>query len=119
MKRLTRVIAMLALALSAVDGGNDRVLAQGRDQDSAATKTRGSRARASNRLYIVRMAELPVALYDGGLSSYPATRPPRGQKIDPDSANVSRYAGYLDGRHSQVVNRVGGRKVYDLKYTYN
>jgi subtilisin family serine protease len=119
MKRVIRVIALLALALSAVDGGNDRVLAQGRDQDSAATKTRGARARASNKLYIVRMAELPVALYDGGLSSYPATRPPRGQKIDPASPNVSRYASYLDGRHSQVLGRVGGRKVYDLKYTYN
>jgi subtilisin family serine protease len=119
MKRLTRVIAMLALALSAVDGTSDQLLAQGRDRDSAATKTRDSRARASNRLYIVRMAELPVALYDGGLSSYPATRPPRGQKIDPESPNVSRYASYLDGRHTQVINRVGGRKVYDLKFTYN
>jgi subtilisin family serine protease len=119
MKRLTRVIAILALALSAVDAGNDRVLAQGRDQDSAATKWRGSRNRASNKLYIVRMAELPVALYDGGLPAYAATRPPRGQKFDPNSPDVSRYAGYLDGRHSQVVGRVGGRKVYDLKYTYN
>jgi subtilisin family serine protease len=119
MKRLTRVIAMLALALSAVEGGNDRVLAQGPDRDSAATKTRGSRSRASNKLYIVRMAELPVALYDGGLASYPATRPPRGEKLDPESPNASRYASYLDGRHSQVLNRVGGRKVYDLRYTYN
>ncbi|HVQ12093.1 MAG TPA: protease inhibitor I9 family protein, partial [Vicinamibacterales bacterium] len=119
MKRLTRVIAILALALSAVDGGNDRVLAQGREQDSAATKSRGSRNRASNKLYIVRMAELPVALYDGGLPSYAATRPPRGQKFDPNSPDVSRYAGYLDGRHSQVIGRVGGRKVYDLRYTYN
>jgi subtilisin family serine protease len=120
MKRLTRVIAILALALSAVDAGNDRVLAQGRDQDSAATKSRGSRNRASNKLYIVRMAELPVALYDGGLQSYPATRPPRGQKLDPNSADASRYASYLDGRHSEVLGRVGGgRKVYDLKYTYN
>ncbi len=119
MKRFTRVIAILALALSAVDGGNDRVLAQGREQDSAATKSRGSRNRASNKLYIVRMAELPVALYDGGLPSYAATRPPRGEKFDPSSSDVSRYAGYLDGRHSQVLGRVGGRKIYDLKYTYN
>jgi len=119
MKRLTRVIAILALALSAIDGGNDRVLAQGREPDSGATKTRGARNRASNRLYIVRMAELPVALYEGGLASYPATRPPRGEKFDPNSSEVTSYAGYLDGRHSQVLGRVGGRKIYDLKYTYN
>jgi subtilisin family serine protease len=119
MKRLTRVIAILALALSALDGSSDRVLAQAKDQDSAASKSRGSRNRVSNRLYIVRMAELPVALYDGGLPSYVATRPPRGQKLDPNSVDVARYAGYLDGRHAQVLGRVGGRKVYDLKYTYN
>jgi len=118
MKRLTRVIAILALALSAVDGA-DGVLAQVKDQDSAASKSRGSGNRASNKLYIVRMSELPVALYDGGLPSYVATRPPRGQKIDPTSADVTRYAGYLDGRHAQVLGRIGGRKVYDLKYTFN
>src|SRR5262245_34166642 len=120
MKRLTRVIAVLALALSAVGGGTDQILAQGANQDSGATKSRGSRNRVSNKLYIVRMAELPVALYDGGLPSYAATRPPRGQKFEPNSADVSRYASYLDGRHGEVLGRVGGgRKVYDLKYTYN
>ncbi len=115
MKRLTRIVAICVLALSAVDGGNDRVLAQGRGQDG---QPRG-RDTATNNLYIVRMAELPVALYEGGLPDYRATRPARGTKFDPESVEVSSYAGYLDGRHNQMVGRVGGRKVYDFKYSFN
>ena len=120
MKRSIRVITFLALAFVSIDLGHDRVVAQGRDQEPGSRRMREGRSAAANNLYIVRMAELPVVLYEGGLPSYPATRPGRGNKLDPNSAEVASYAQYLDGRHSQALGRVGGgRKVYDFKYTFN
>ena len=76
--------------------------------------------KAASNVYIVRMSESPVVAYDGGISGYPATRPARGQKIDPNSTNVVRYAGYLDSRHNDALNAVGGgRKLYDYRYSFN
>jgi len=119
MKRLTRVFAVVALATATVNFPNSGV----RAQDSAQAPEQSSAQRppdaASNQLYIVQMADLPVAAYAGGVAGLPATRPGRGRKFDPDSANVSNYAGYLDSRHEQAVGRVGGRKVYDYKYGFN
>ena len=36
--------------------------------------------------YIVQLAELPVVAYDGSIKGYAATKPGRGQKIDPNTA---------------------------------
>jgi subtilisin family serine protease len=119
MKRLIRIVAISVLALGVFDGRDQRVIAQGSTQEPLSGQPGRSRGGATNKLYIVRMAELPVALYDGGLQGYPATKPARGSKFDPDSTTVSSYAGYLDRRHSEVVARVGGRKVYDFKYAFN
>ena len=119
MKRLTRVFAVLALATATVDLPQSSV----RAQDSAQAPEQSSAQRpqdvASNKLYIVQMADLPIAAYAGGIAGLPATRPGRGRKFDPDSASVSNYAGYLDSRHDQAVGRVAGRKVYDYKYGFN
>jgi hypothetical protein len=119
MKRLTRVFAVVALATATVDLPDSSV----RAQDSAQAPEQSSAQRpqdvASNTLYIVQMADLPVAAYAGGITGLPATRPGRGRKFDPDTVNVSNYAAYLDTRHGQAVGRVGGRKVYDYKYGFN
>ena len=32
---------------------------------------------------------------------------------------MTGYVAYLDGRHNQAVARVGGRKVYDYRYSFN
>jgi subtilisin family serine protease len=118
MRPFVRIIAIVALAVAAIDTRADLVFAQGRGQDSDGRRAR-PRETATNNLYIVRMAELPVAMYEGGVPAYPATRPGRGSKIDPNSPAVSSYANYLVGRHSQIVGRIGGRKVHDFKYTFN
>jgi subtilisin family serine protease len=122
MKRLTRVIAVVALATATVNLPNSSLRAQDSADDAQApeqSSAQGPQDVASNKLYLVQMADLPVAAYAGGLAGLPATRPGRGRKFDPDSANVSNYAGYLDSRHDQAVGRVGGRKVYDYKYGFN
>ena len=66
------------------------------------------------------MTESPVGSYAGGLAGLPATKPGRGQKIDPDSGNVVAYARHLTDRHDEALGRVGGgRKVYDYRYSFN
>ena len=118
MRRLTRVIAVVALATATINFPNSSIQAQDSTQAPEQSAQRPQDA-ASNTLYIVQMADLPVAAYAGGLAGLPATRPGRGRKFDPDSAEVSNYAGYLDSRHDQAVGRVGGKKVYDYKYGFN
>src|SRR5262245_30791041 len=65
------------------------------------------------------MSDLPVVSYEGGVAGLPATKPGRGQKIDPNDSNVSGYASYLDGHHARTAGAVGSRKVYDYRYSFN
>ena len=78
------------------------------------------RAAARNNIYIVRMAEVPAGSYTGGVAGLPATKAPRGQKLDPNSSEVVGYGAFLRGRHDDALARVGGgRKVYDYQYSLN
>lgn len=70
-------------------------------------------------LYVVQMLELPVVAYDGSIKGLPATQPKNGQKINPNSAKVKKYAAYLDGTHTAALNKVGGKKIYDYRYSLN
>ncbi len=51
------------------------------------------KSKHSNSVYIVRMADDPVVAYDGKIKGYPATKPKKGKKIDPDNPNVGKYFG--------------------------
>jgi len=85
-------------------------LRPGRSNDSA----------PANRLYIVQMSDLPVSSYTGGIPGFAATKPGRGQKIDPNDPNVAAYAALLDARHTAALNGAGGgTKVYDYHYSFN
>jgi hypothetical protein len=77
------------------------------------------RGKAKNNLYIVRMADKPVVAYDGGIPGLLATKPRKGQKINPLDSKVVRYASYLDSRHDDAVARVGARKAYSYRYSFN
>ena len=73
-------------------------------------------------IYIVQMRDFPVVAYDGSISGYAATKPAKGEKIDPNSAVVTRYAGYLNGKHDAELKGVGAaasKKLYDYSYSYN
>ena len=70
-----------------------------------------AKAVRSNNLYIVRLAESPVTAYKGGIKGYPATKPAKGQKIDPYSGKVIDYMSYLTARHDAVLAAVGGKKL--------
>jgi hypothetical protein len=76
--------------------------------------------KANNGIYLVRLLEDPVVAYKGGIAGLKATKPGKGQKIDPNNADVVRYVGYLDSRHTDALVRAGGgRKLYDYRYTFN
>jgi hypothetical protein len=72
------------------------------EEGAAAPKQRVS----SN--YLVRMSENPVVGYRGGIAGYKATAPKRGDKINPNHPEVTRYAAYLDSRHDAALSSVGG-----------
>jgi subtilisin family serine protease len=83
-------------------------------------ETKGEAKKFTNKLYIVRMAELPVVAYDGGIKGLKATKPQRGQKIDPNSPAVVQYKSFLESRHDAAMAAVGAtKKVYSYGYTYN
>jgi subtilisin family serine protease len=79
-----------------------------------------SAATAAANTYIVRLQGEPVSQYRGGNPRFRATKPARGQKLDPNDPAVSSYAAYLDGTHDDVLRAVGGgRKLYDYRYAVN
>jgi subtilisin family serine protease len=80
----------------------------------------GGVAAQSTQTYVVQMLQSPVVAYDGGIAGYAATRPAKGEKIDPLSQKVARYVDFLNSRHSAALDRVGGgQKLYDYDYSYN
>jgi subtilisin family serine protease len=70
--------------------------------------------------YIVQMAQSPVVAYTGGVAGLSATKPAKGQKINPASPDVVKYVGHLNATHDAALSSVGGgQKLYDYVYTYN
>jgi len=71
-------------------------------------------------VYIVELSDAPAVAYAGGIRGYRATRPAKGQKIDPTSPDVVRYVSYLDSRHDATLGAAGGgRKLYGYRYAFN
>jgi subtilisin family serine protease len=74
----------------------------------------------ANSVYVIQMNADPVVAYKGNIRGYQATKPGKGQKIDPTDPHVISYVGYLDARHDDALAAIGGgRKLYDYRYTYN
>ena len=73
-----------------------------------------------NGVYIVQMKAAPAVAYTGDISGYNATKPGKGQKIDPLAATTLSYVGYLKGKHDEALRKVnGGAKIYDYTFSYN
>ena len=74
----------------------------------------------TNNAYIVRLAEQPVSAYDGSIKGLQATRPRKGEKIDPNSPAVVNYRAFLESRQDAVLGSVGGgKKLYSYGYVFN
>jgi subtilisin family serine protease len=76
---------------------------------------------AKNGVYIIQMEELPVVAYDGRIAGLEATRPARGEKINPLDPKVMRYADHLRANHDAALNGVNAaaQKLYSYAYTFN
>ena len=75
---------------------------------------------ASDGIYVVQMADLPVAAYGGSTPGLGSTRPARGAKIDVTSAAVTRWAAHLRGEHASALRSVGAAApIYDYAFAYN
>jgi hypothetical protein len=58
-----------------------------------------------NGVYIVQMIDAPVVGYQGGIPGLAATKPNRGEKINPFGQDVVRYVAYLQGRHDEALSQ--------------
>lgn len=77
-------------------------------------------SQAATKTYIVQMLADPVVAYDGGVAGIAATKPAKGQKINPNANNVRQYVDHLKGLHDSALGKVGGgQKLYDYVYSLN
>jgi hypothetical protein len=114
-RKFLSLVSAAALALVGILAGTAPSIAASGEKGSAAAKIG-----QSNGVYIVRMLDAPVVAYDGTISGYSATRPKKGEKINPDNPNVGKYFGYLSARHDNALQNVGGgKKLYSYGYVFN
>ncbi len=74
----------------------------------------------TNNVYIVQMADSPVSAYQGGIAGYAATKPRKGNKIDPNAPSVVSYKGYLASKQDAALASVGGgKKLYNYGYVFS
>jgi subtilisin family serine protease len=80
----------------------------------------GAPSAGSTQTYVVQMTQSPAVAYTGGVAGLKATKPAKGQKINPASPDVVKYVGHLKATHDAALSSVGGgQKLYDYAYTYN
>jgi subtilisin family serine protease len=100
--------AALAIVVGATAMAGTAVPADGRAKERA------------NSVYVVQMSPDPVVAYKGNIRGFRATKPRKGQKLDPTDPHVINYVGYLDALHDEALLAIGGgRKLYDYRFTYN
>jgi subtilisin family serine protease len=75
--------------------------------------------KSAEATYIVQLRDDPAVAYDGKIAGLKATKPAKGQKIDPDSKDVVGYASYLQSRHDAILAQKGGKKLQSYVYAFN
>ena len=116
--KLIKSLAVLPLGLALVAA--PLAIAQSRTPDGAVLAAAlPANIVKKQGVYIVRMADNPVAAYQGGIRGLRATKPARNSKLNPRDPAVIAYSDYLTARHDEALNRVGGKKVYSYKYSFN
>jgi len=79
------------------------------------------------QIYIVQLADTPVANYRGGVAGLEATHAAtRGERrFNPNSAASQAYLAYLEARQAEALSAIGGalgrtvEPVFTYKYVYN
>ena len=80
------------------------------------------RPELDHNIYIVLMAADPAIAYEGDLKGYTATKPGKGKKINPNSAHVKKYVGYLSQNHDDALKGASvksSNKIHDYSMALN
>ena len=108
-RKVFYVMLILALALSvsasASAQNNDSPLAKG-----------------NAKSYIVVMANDPIIAYEGDVRGYSATKPDKGEKVNPNSAKVRKYEKFLEKSHDKTLADAGvsaSAKVNEYTFALN
>jgi subtilisin family serine protease len=73
-----------------------------------------------SNVYIIQMRDDPAIAYTGDVAGYKATKPGKGQKINPNNAHVAKYVRFLTSTHNKALKAVGAKeKVYSYHYALN
>ena len=71
-------------------------------------------------LYIVQLADPPIAGYTGTVHGLPATKPAEGVKLDTTTSNAQSYRAYLQSKHKQIAGKAARVKtVYDYTTAFD
>jgi subtilisin family serine protease len=117
MRKLFKILSLLSVLAIALSG----IIPAGAQPIAKSEGGHGGNVAASpNGIYIIQMINEPVVAYTGDIPGLAATKPDKGQKINPNSPDVIKYVAFLDARHDEVLSKVGGgQKVYDYHYSFN
>ncbi|WP_249714564.1 S8 family peptidase [Rhizomonospora bruguierae] len=77
---------------------------------------------SSTDLYLVQVADAPVASYGGGEAGLPATKPAVGAKLNLGSAAARAYRGHLAAKKKDILRKGGvgaNQQVREYDVTFN
>ena len=110
---LSTLIGLTGLATAQADIKINRMDAASIKSPTAADQS------TTSSIYIVQLKGKPIIAYEGDIKGYAATKPAKGKKLNPNSANVKKYASYLEKNQNKVMSSVGANKVYSYRYALN
>ena len=96
---LPALLAAMVLATGTVLAGPAPAYAPPASRDAGAIV--GAEVDTSSAIVVLR--EAPLATYDGHVKGYEKTRPDHG-KLNPNSAAVKKYLGYLKNEHTDFAH---------------
>jgi subtilisin family serine protease len=79
-------------------------------------------AQGKVKSYIVILRWNPILSYTGEIAGYEATKPNRGNKVNPKSAPIRKYVKFLESKHNESLKNAGASadaKVHDFAFTLN
>ncbi len=116
-RKMLNIFLILALVLAF----SSAALAQGNGPKFEKNSKAALDTESKSGVYIVQMIDDPVVAYEGGIAGLNATKPGKGQKINPNSGKVKRYANHLKSQHDKALAKVNGKdaKIYSYVYSFN
>ena len=120
LKRVATSIACSALVLCGIQSATVSAADPQANQSSASVGKHVPKGEYDS--YIVVMELDPAVAYKGEIKKYPATKPGKGKKINPNSALVKKYTKFLNKSHDEILSAAGvnaSAKLHDYNIALN